>query len=361
MHHKKMILSISLAVFLIALPGAETLKWRAYAGQKYEEKVTVKESVTGLDSITEKPVKTTEAYPLQEEAAKNRSTIPYLHGIPSFPRSAVLPGDSWKAAASMTLNLSAFGIDEPVSVEFEVQYSLIEIKEIDSRAYYHIRAKWYPLWIPDAKAAKVSGIERIAGYSSMDLLWDNRAGSPKQSTVTEETQYRFSEKSSLLHTKNTKEDFTTVTDIVRDKMIKDLNRQIASQKVANVEVKQTEEGVVLSIENIQFEAESAALSDAEKTKLTGIGKLLVAVANRKLSVIGHAANTPGSDEKDLLRLSAERAQSVADYLVQSGLRSEDTIVASGMGGTKPLGNNDTPEGRSKNRRVEIIIMDEEAE
>jgi flagellar motor protein MotB len=360
-HHKKIILSVIIAALLLSMPGAEVLKWRAYAGQKYDEKVTIKESVTDLDSVTEKPASTKDLSPLQEVAAKNRSTIPYLHGIPTFPRGAVLPGDTWKNPASLTLDLSAFGIDQPVTIHFEVQYRLVEIKEIDSRSYYRIQAKWYPLWIPDAKAAKVSGIERIAGYSSMDLLWDNRAGSPKQSTVNEETQYRFGEKSSLLYTRNTKEDFTTVTDIVRDRMIKDLNRQIASQKVSNVEIKETEEGVVLSIENIQFEAESSVLSDAEKAKLTGIGKLLSAVANRKLSVVGHAANTAGSDEKDLLRLSGERAQAVADFLVQSGFRGADTIVASGLGGTKPLAANDTPEGRSKNRRVEIVIMDEEAE
>lgn len=360
-HHKKIFLSITIAVFLVSLPGAEVLKWRAFAGQKYDERVTVRESVTDLDSVTEKPAQTKDVSPLQEVAAKNRATIPYLHGIPSFPRGAVVPGDTWKNPASISLNLSAFGIAQPVTVDFEVEYTLVEIKEIDSRSYYRIRAKWYPLWIPDAKSAKVSGIERIAGSSSMNLLWDNKAGSPKQSTVIEETQYRFNEKSSLLYTRNTKEDFTTVTDIVRDKMIKDLNRQIASQKVSNVEVKQTEEGVVLSIDNIQFEAESSALSDAEKAKLTGIGKLLTAVATRKLSVVGHAAKTAGSDEKDLLRLSGERAQAVADFLVQSGFRGADTIVASGMGGTKPLAGNDTPEGRGKNRRVEIVIMDEEAE
>lgn len=360
-HRKKIILSITIAAFLLSMPGAEVLKWRAYAGQKYEERVTVKESVTDLDSVTEKPARTKDVSPLQEVAAKNRATIPYLHGIPSFPRGAVAVGDTWKNPASLSLDLSAFGIDQPVTIDFEVQYALVEIKEIDSRSYYRIRAKWFPLWIPDAKSAKVSGIERIAGSSSMELLWDNKAGSPKQSTLTEETQYRFAEKSSLLHTRNTTEDFKTVTDIVRDKMIKDLNRQIASQKVSNVEVKQTEEGVVLSIENIQFEAESSALSDAEKAKLTGIGKLLSAVANRKLSVVGHAAATAGSDEKDLLRLSGERAQSVADFLVQSGFRSANSIVASGMGGTKPLADNDTPEGRGKNRRVEIVIMDEEAE
>ena len=114
----------------------------------------------------------------------------------------------------------------------------------------------------------------------------------------------------------------------------------------------------LSIENIQFEAESAVLVDAEKKKISNIGKMLASLKGRKLSVIGHAANIAGSDETELVDLSTKRAQSVADYLVQTGIDS-GTIVASGIGGSKPLASNDTPEGRSKNRRVEIVIMDEE--
>ena len=43
-----------------------------------------------------------------------------------------------------------------------------------------------------------------------------------------------------------------------------------------------------------------------------------------------------------------------------GIKKQDEIVASGMGDTKPLAPNDTPDGRTKNRRVEIVIMDEEA-
>jgi outer membrane protein OmpA-like peptidoglycan-associated protein len=242
--------------------------------------------------------------------------------------------------------------------KFKVSYQFREMTEIDSRSYCHIIAEWYPLWIPNGAIAKRTGIERISGHSVMDLLWDTKAGSPKRSSLTEEIQYRFTEKSALLLTRTTNEEFKTVTEIQREKVVKELNTQIATQKVANVEVKQSDEGIVLSIENIQFEAESANLVDAEKKKLTNIGKMLAGLKGRKLNVVGHAANIAGSDEAELLDLSAKRAQSVADYLVQTGVEA-GSIVASGMGGNKPLASNDTAEGRSKNRRVEIVIMDEE--
>jgi len=195
----------------------------------------------------------------------------------------------------------------------------------------------------------------------MDLYWDDKSGCPKQFDLTEENQYRFAENTALLTKKETSEEFKTVTDIVRERVTKQLNDQIKAQKVQNVEVKQTDEGIMLSIENIQFDAESSVLSDAEKAKLKGVGALLAALKNRKLSIVGHAANTAGSIEADLVTLSTARAQSVADFLVQSGIKTADQVVASGMGGSKPLDTNDTPEGRSKNRRVEITILDEEVQ
>jgi flagellar motor protein MotB len=361
MDHKKTAFLAVLAVFLLSAPEAEVLTWKANVGKQFNVKVTAKESVTGLNSITEKPETSSDSTINQEDAAQKRSILANVQGLPSFPRGALKPGDTWQENASISLDLANFGIAEPVTLTTPVSYKLVEISEIEGLSYYHITAVWSPIWIPDAKTAKASKIERISGLSSMDLYWDNKAGSPKKADFVEELQYRFTEKSSLLLTRTTKEDFETATDIVREKMIEDLNKQIETQKVANVEVKQTDEGIVLSIENIQFEAESAVLSDTEKKKIDGIGKLLSGLASRKLSIVGHAANIAGSDEKELLTLSAGRAKAVADYLVEAGFRTADSVVSSGMGGSKPLADNATPEGRSKNRRVEIVIMDEETQ
>jgi len=350
MIRKKSMVLPFLIFFLILSAQAEVLTWRASADQEFEAKVTVKESVTGLDSITVKPTIITSTTISQQQAAKNKSTISYIHGIPTFPKNSVETGSTWKGKASIDYNLNAFGITSSVSVPVEVTYSVVEMTEIDSRSYYHIKAEWYPFWII-----------RIIGHSSMDLYWDNKSGCPKQFSLTEENQYRFAEQTALLTKRETSNEFKTVTDIVREQVLKQLKDQIKAQKVQNVEVKQTDEGIMLSIENIQFDAESSVLADTEKAKLKGIGALLSALKNRKLSVVGHAANTAGSDEAQLVTLSTARAQAVANFLVQSGIKTADQVIASGMGGSKPLATNDTAEGRSKNRRVEITILDEEVQ
>lgn len=350
-----------LALFATVGAGAETLSWKSVAGQQYETKLTIAESVAGPESVTEKPPKTTTATMSQEDAAARKSTVSWIESMPAFPRGAIETGSSWKENATVSYDLSSFGYPEPVTVKTPVTYTLVGLSEAENRVYYRIKAEWYPLAILPKSVAKRTGIARLSGHSSLDLLWDNRSGGPKKTALTEEIQYRFVNGSSLLLTRNTNEDIKTVTDIVRERDIKQLSSQIKSTKVADVELKQADEGIVLSIENIQFEAESAALTGAEKAKLANIGKMLAALKNRKLSVVGHAADVAGSSEKELVALSADRARAVAQFLVESGYRTQESLVASGMGGSKPIASNDTAEGRSKNRRVEIVILDEGAE
>lgn len=359
MNLKKGAGTVILASLVLVSIHSEVLTWRANAGQEFEAKTTVSESIIGLDYITEKPTDIVKTTINQEKAASARSTISYIAGIPTFPRNAIEPGAVWDENATVSFNLAGFGIDAPLAVEMPVHYTFIEKTEIDSRSYYHIRAEWYPFWLPEEKISHSSGLQRITGYSVMEIFWDNKSGCPRQADISEQTQFRFNDNTLLLVKRDTTQDFKTITDVVRERVIRELKEQIKTQKVENVEVKQTDEGIVLSIENIQFEAESAVLAEAEKKKLTGIGALLSSLVNRKINVVGHAANIAGSDEKELQTLSAARAQSVADFMVQSGIKKADMIVATGMGGSVPLAPNDTAEGRTKNRRVEIVIMDEE--
>lgn len=345
--------------FLLVSAQAEVLTWRANAGQEFAAKITTKESIIGLDLVTVKPTEITDTTINQEEAARSKSTLDNLQGIPSFPRSAVEQGSVWSDRAQVRFDLREFGLDEPLVLDVDVTYTILEKTEIESRSYYRIKAEWFPFWIPEAKISKKTGLARISGHSTMDFYWDDKSGCPKRNALLEETQYRFNEKTQLLVKRETTQEFKTVTDIVRERVLKQLTEQIKTQKVENVEVKQSDEGIVLSIDNIQFEAESAVLIDSEKAKLTNVGSLLSSLTDRKLNVVGHAANIAGSNEDELLKLSTDRAQSVADFMVQSGIKSVDMIVATGMGGSMPLASNDTPEGRSKNRRVEIVIMDEE--
>jgi outer membrane protein OmpA-like peptidoglycan-associated protein len=58
------------------------------------------------------------------------------------------------------------------------------------------------------------------------------------------------------------------------------------------------------------------------------------------------------------QFSIERAQAVADYLVQLGARRREEITVQGYGASRPAADNATPRGQAQNRRVEITILEQ---
>ena len=77
-------------------------------------------------------------------------------------------------------------------------------------------------------------------------------------------------------------------------------------------------------------------------------------AELRLTVEGHTDNTGNAAAN--LALSAKRAQAVVDYLVKTHGIAAARLAAKGLGATKPVGPNETPEGRQANRRVELVKM-----
>ncbi len=88
-------------------------------------------------------------------------------------------------------------------------------------------------------------------------------------------------------------------------------------------------------------------------------KIASAIKGTKGDIIiaGHTDNVPlnGGPYKSNLGLSMARAASVAEFLLHKGLVEPERISTMGFGKYRPLESNDTPEGRKKNRRVEITL------
>ena len=77
---------------------------------------------------------------------------------------------------------------------------------------------------------------------------------------------------------------------------------------------------------------------------------------KKLSIEGHASAE--GDAKKNLKLSDDRAKSVMKYLVDKGVEAA-RLTAKGFGVTKPIADNNTEEGREKNRRVEFVVTEQD--
>ena len=105
---------------------------------------------------------------------------------------------------------------------------------------------------------------------------------------------------------------------------------------------------------IQFETGSSVIKPESYAQLDEILKSAVVAEGLKLGVYGHTDN----QGTDLInnKLSEDRANAVKSYLVSKGI-SVSRIEAKGFGSSKPVGNNNTADGRAQNRRVQIVLGD----
>jgi outer membrane protein OmpA-like peptidoglycan-associated protein len=125
--------------------------------------------------------------------------------------------------------------------------------------------------------------------------------------------------------------------------------------IKDATVKIVDDGIMISLENIQFLPESAVLLDSEKAKLDKLGEILMRYKDRDLLVSGHTAYS--GTQESMMQLSRDRASTVADYLIDKNVRTPDRVVIRGYGGGRPIADNSTEKGRIKNRRVEITILE----
>jgi outer membrane protein OmpA-like peptidoglycan-associated protein len=105
--------------------------------------------------------------------------------------------------------------------------------------------------------------------------------------------------------------------------------------------------------NISFATASTTIQGSDKT-LETIYNLLIQAEQTKLKVIGHTDNVGNSSSN--MSLSRGRANSVVDYLVNRGIPRARIQFVDGMGDTKPVASNSTPDVKAKNRRVEITLL-----
>ena len=104
--------------------------------------------------------------------------------------------------------------------------------------------------------------------------------------------------------------------------------------------------------SIEFETGSSNIKSSSFKTLDEIFESAVVAEGLKVGVYGHTDNS-GSDVTNM-PLSEKRAESVKQYLLRKGLKL-NRVESKGYGSAKPIADNSTMEGRSKNRRVEIVL------
>jgi outer membrane protein OmpA-like peptidoglycan-associated protein len=134
-----------------------------------------------------------------------------------------------------------------------------------------------------------------------------------------------------------------------------LRRRLLEQFSLVLDARDTERGLVVNIGDVLFASGSATLRPEAREALARLSGIVLAYPDLRLEAEGHTDNVGSLDLNQ--KLSEERAAAVQEYIISQGVPAEN-VTARGLNFAHPVASNDTAAGRSKNRRVEIIISGE---
>ncbi len=130
--------------------------------------------------------------------------------------------------------------------------------------------------------------------------------------------------------------------------------EIGKRILPTLTVEMLRTGEAIRMEQLQFEADSTNINEPSMPVLNELFDFLTDNPAIVVEIGGHTNTLPPDDYCD--RISTARAQAVANYLITKGIDPK-RLYAKGYGKRKPIASDNTPEGRRRNQRVEIRILE----
>ncbi|MDR2784909.1 MAG: OmpA family protein [Treponema sp.] len=281
--------------------------------------------------------------------------MPVVRNVPVFPRRDLKPGDSWTAEGHEVHDFrDTFDIPDPYRIPFTTSYSYLGEREWKGKLYPAIEAK-YRIQNDSPEVRGPLWPRRILGTSDQIIFWDRELGQPRSYRERFSMAFELANGRIIEYRGEAEAEILEAEIMDREQLAAEIAEAIEELEVKDVSVRIDDRGVTISLEDIQFLPDSARLTESERTKLDRIAEILGRYASRDIEVAGHTAlaGTAAGREK----LSGERAAAVADYLIGKGARSADRVIIRAYGAGRPAADNATEEGRRRNRRVEITILE----
>src|SRR5687768_1581246 len=144
-----------------------------------------------------------------------------------------------------------------------------------------------------------------------------------------------------------------------DKLLAELNQEV--QK-GQLQVRRYKDMLTVDVaEQLFFDSGRAALKETGKEVLKKVADAMKSYEDKAIRVVGHTDNVPITKGLQKVfpsnwELSAARATTVVRFLQDAGIEPE-RLLATGRAEYAPVAPNDSPEGRQKNRRIEITLID----
>lgn len=293
----------------------------------------------------------------------DRYFMPMIRNIPSFPKYDIKIGDSWISSAYEAYDFSdTFGIQKPIIVPFEVEYTYIGTQIENEELLHIIDVKYEKNYtIPPYLLQRMNRVKnqvypvQTKVKSKQKIAWSQEHGNIAFYDENFTIYLFLNDGETVEYTGTSHSKITFLKKDIEIKEHENLKKDIEELNLTNTNVKKTEKGITIVLENIQFTPNSAILRDSEKEKLKSIAQVLKKYGEKDILVEGHVVFSSTAERR--MALSEERAKVVANFLLNLGVSSEEHIFTKGRGGDFPLFPNTTEENKARNRRVEITIME----
>lgn len=282
--------------------------------------------------------------------------MPTVRDVPVFPDKKLSPGDKWTARGHEAHDLRRiFGLETPYKVPFIAEYKYLGKEEEGNlhvfKVKYNMKMKVPQNQIPQTEDYPVA----MNGFSDETVFWDLEKGAIDHYSENFRIIMETATGAVLEFSGTAQAEVTEFERTATEENLSAVQKKVSDMGIQNVTVSKGKKGLTLSLEDIKFQADSAELLDSEKMKLEQIAQILEAWPENDILVTGHTALAGTAKMRQ--ELSEQRARAVADYMILLGVRDRFHIFTQGFGATRPVAPNTTEEGKARNRRVEITIMD----
>ena len=280
--------------------------------------------------------------------------MPNVRDVPVFPDEEISPGKKWVAQGNEVHDLrEIFGIDTPYKIPFDATYFYCgKLKDSDLHVFT-VKYK-YEFLMPEINSTAEVPV-KMSGVSDEIIFWNMEKNCIDHYSENFAIVVNTSFNNKMEFKGKSYGEVSDYEKVATKENVEKVQKSVEELGIENVTVKESEEGVTISLDDIKFLPDSAILEEKEKLKLNEIAKILKNYPNNDLLITGHTALA--GTKKARQKLSEKRATAVAEYLISQGVKDRYHIFTKGYGATRPVADNSTEDGKSKNRRVEILIMD----
>ena len=333
--------------YIVVMPEKKSNDYFHLKGKYYSyTKSSLAQSLFNLESVYDLNFRMSEK---GEYKVPKNYIQPSIRNIPLFPEVAISPGDMWTAEGTEILEFKP-----PVILPISANYQFTGFENKFGKNLAKITYNYLWNHLIDHKYPDIP--YKFIGNSYHTLWYDIETHLPVYTENLydlamiyyhgEVRQYK-GELKGYYNLKRTTDEKETVKNEIYDKLKK------ADEKI---DIKKDKDNLIVNFGEIYFKFDSSELTDTAKKKLNIIGKILKKYNNFRILTKGHTDNIGTSQYNQ--KLSKQRAKSVLEHLTNKNYIDKNHSSYIGIGDKEPLYDNRNENGRSKNRRVEIIITPE---